>query len=327
MTRKQVFITRKIHTSALNRLQDDFDVEVWQEETPPPNEVLLDRISHVDGILSMLTDPISREVIANAGSHFQVISQMAVGFDNIDIDEATRRHIPVGHTPGVLTETCADFTWALLMAISRRVVEADRQVHEGIWKPWGPHILTGPDIYGATLGIIGFGRIGQAVARRARGFNMRVLYNDMKTHPDLEDELGVIAASLPDLLAQSDIISLHVYLSPTTRGMFNRDLFGRVKKGAIFINTARGPIVDSDALVWALQEGLLSAAALDVFDPEPIPAKHPLLSMPNVIITPHIASASIQTRERMAHIAVDNLLAGMEQRRLTYCANPQVYYP
>ncbi len=319
-----VFVTRKIAQEALHRLGQSVNLEVWPREEPPPHAVLLEKVQQLDGLLTLLTDPIDAAIIA-AGPRLQVISQMAVGYDNIDVQAATRRGIPVGHTPGVLTETTADFTWALLMAAARRVVEAGVEVRRGIWKPWGPDILTGPDVYGATLGIIGFGRIGQAVARRAKGFDMRILYNDPKRIPEMEEPLGVTWVDLDEMFERSDFISLHVYLSPETHHLIDRAAFAKMKPSAVLVNTSRGPVVDPDALLWALQEHQIAAAAVDVFEPEPIPADHPLLTLPNAIVTPHIASASIQTRRRMAEIAVDNLLAGLKGERLPFCANPEVY--
>jgi len=319
-----VFLTRTIAASSVERLRQFATVDIWTEESPPPKAVIIEHIQRAEGILTLLSDPIDEEVLQNA-TNLRVISQMAVGFDNINIAAATWRGIPVGHTPGVLTETTADFAWGLLMSAARRIVEADREVRSGVWKPWGPDILTGPDVYGATLGIVGFGRIGQAVARRARGFNMRILYADPQRHEDLEQELGVEYADLDTLLKESDFVTLHVYLSDETRHLIDRNAFKKMKTSAILVNTARGAVVDPDALIEALKTGEIYAAALDVFDPEPIPPDNPLLAMENVVIAPHIASASIQTRAKMAEIAVDNLIAGLSGERLPYCANPQVY--
>ena len=324
MDKKKVWITRAIYPDAVKPLLDRYTVEIWPGENPPPKEVFLEKIASLDGILTMLTDPISHEVI-QAAQHLQVISQMAVGFDNIDVAAATQRKIPVGHTPGVLTETTADLTWALMMAASRRVVEADRQVHQGIWKPWGPSVLTGYDLYGATLGIIGMGRIGQAVARRARGFSMRVLYYNRHRDAQAEQELGVEYAPLDDLLAQADFISLHMYASPETYHFINAERLAKMKPRAILVNTARGSVIDIQALMTALQTGQIRAAGLDVFDPEPIPANHPILQFENVVITPHIGSGGIQARQDAAVMAVENLLAGLAGQRLPHCANPQVY--
>ncbi len=324
MNKPKVWLTRSIYQPALQKLSEVAQVEVWPAENPPPPEIIFERAAEMDGLMTMLTDPITAQIIDHA-AHLKVISQMAVGFDNIDIQAATRRGIPVGHTPGVLTETTADFAWALLMAAARRVVEADREVHQGIWRPWGPDVLTGVDVFGATLGIIGFGRIGKAVARRAQGFSMKVLYNDPQRDEQAEKEWKVEYRDLDSLLSEADFISLHTYYTPQLRHLMNRERFARMKNGAIFINTARGVLVDHDALLWAVETGKIAAAALDVFDPEPIPANHPLLKHPNVIITPHIASASTFTRQKMAFIAVENLIAGLRGQRLPHCANPQVY--
>ena len=325
MDKPKVFLTRCIAEPALQRLNQTVDLDIWEDENPPSHEVILSKAPQLDGMITLLTDPIDRPVLEALSKKGKVISQMAVGFDNIDINAATMLGIPVGHTPGVLTETTADFAWALIMAASRRVVEADHEVHQGIWRHWGPDILLGLELTGATLGIIGFGRIGQAVARRAVGFNMHVLYYDHSHHLDLEKSLGVSYASLDELLAQSDIVTLHTYLSKETRHLFGRENFSRMKPGAILINTARGQMVNPDDLLWALEQKKIGAAALDVFDPEPIPANHPLLRLPNVIVTPHIASAGTQTRIRMALMAVENLQAGLKGEKLPYCANPQVY--
>ena len=324
MTRPFVFVTRKIAEPALKRLTDEADVEVWQHEDPPPQNVLIEKAGQVDGLLTLLTDKIDAHLIEQAGSGLKVISQMAVGYDNIDIPAATRRGIPVGNTPGVLTETTADFTWALLMAAARRVVEGDKEVRDGIWRAWGPDVLTGYDVYGATLGIIGFGRIGQAVARRARGFGMQILYNDPDCGEDAGKDLGAECVTLDDLLARADFVSMHVYLSEATRHMIGQAQLQQMKRTAILINTARGPVVDPEALAWALENKIIAGAALDVTEPEPIPSNSPLLAFENIIITPHIASASKATRERMAHIAVDNMLAGLRGEPLPHCVNPEV---
>lgn len=325
MNKPIVWLTRTIDEPAVRKISEVAEVEIWPAENPPPPEVILEKVQRVDGLLTMLTDALTAAIIDNA-PRLKVISQMAVGFDNIDIEAATRRGIPVGHTPGVLTETTADFAWALLMAAARRVAEADREVHQGIWRPWGPDVLTGVDVHGATLGIIGFGRIGKAVARRAIGFSMKVLYNDPKRDEAAEQELGVEYRDLDRLLQESDFISLHTYYTPEYHHLINRFCFEQMKDGAIFINTARGGLVDHQALQWALESKKLAAAALDVFEPEPIPRDHPLLQLPNLIITPHIASASARTRQKMALIAADNLIAGLRGEKLAYCANPQVYH-
>jgi len=324
MNKPAVFVTRKIAPSATARLAEIAQVEVWPHEDPPPYTLLQERSGTADAIITLLTDKIDAHLIENAGKQLKIISQMAVGFDNIDVAAATRRGIAVGNTPGVLTETTADFTWALLMAAARRVVESDKEVRAGVWRSWGPDVLTGYDIYQSTLGIIGFGRIGQAVARRANGFDMRILYND----PDcgkVEAGLGAECASLDELLSQSDFVTLHVYYSKETHHMIGREQLQMMKPTAILINTARGPVVEPEALLWALSNGIIAGAALDVTEPEPILRSSPLLALPNIIITPHIASASKATRERMAQIAVDNVIAGLSGEPLPHCANPDVY--
>lgn len=323
MTLPEVFITRKLSELAIKKLSGLARVDIWQEDPPPPYELLVEKIARVDGILTLLTDRIDANLLSHAGLNLKVISQMAVGFDNIDVKTATDKGIPVGNTPGVLTETTADFTWALMMAAARRVVEGNNEVRAGLWRPWGPDVLTGYDIYGSTLGIIGFGRIGKAVARRAKGFNMRVLYHDPHCEP--EEETSAECVSMETLLSESDFVSLHTYLSTETYHLIGRDQFSKMKPTAILVNTARGPVVDPDALAWALQEQVIAGAALDVTEPEPIPQDSPLLKFPNLIIAPHIASASKATRLRMAEMAVDNLVAGLQKEHLPNCVNPQVY--
>jgi len=320
--RSTVFITRQIAPQALQRLEAAADVTLWPDASPPPYEELLRQAARVDGMLTMLTDRLDDNFFQNISPSFKVVSQMAVGTDNIDLKAATRRRILVGHTPGVLTETCADFTWSLLLAAARRVAEANQEVRGGVWKPWGPHVLLGQEVFGATLGIVGMGRIGQAVARRAAGFNMSILYSHPRRMPEIENALHAVHVPLEKLLQQSDFVSLHTYLTPETYHLMNLAAFAKMKPDAILINTSRGGVVDSQALFNALQEKRIGGAALDVFEPEPIPADHPILSLKNVLITPHIASAGVQTRLKMAHISVDNLLAGLNGQRLNYCANP-----
>jgi lactate dehydrogenase-like 2-hydroxyacid dehydrogenase len=296
---------------------------VWDGELPPPRDVLLREIAGADGLLCLLTDPVDADVI-DAAPKLRVISQMAVGFDNIDIPAATGRGIPVGHTPGVLTDTTADFAFALLMAAARRISEAERFARAGRWKTWGPTLLMGRDVHGATLGIVGMGRIGQAVARRARGFDMRILYAD-PSEPDAARDMGAVRVALDDLLAESDFVSLHVPLTADTQGLIDRRALARMKPTAILINTARGPVVDQAALHEALASGQIAYAALDVTDPEPIAPDDPLLSLDNCLIVPHIASSSVAARTRMAVMAAENLIAGLHGDRLPHCANPQVY--
>jgi glyoxylate reductase len=325
MSKPKVFVTRIIPEPRLDRIQDDFDLEIWPDELPPPYEALMQRIPKLDGLLCLLTDRIDEDLIQAAGDSLKVISQMAVGYDNIDISAATRRSIPVGHTPGVLTDSTADFTWALLISAARRIVEADQFTRQGRWVTWGPTLLMGADVAGATLGIIGLGRIGQAVAKRASGFGMRLLYYDLQRNEDAETALGMEYSDFDELLRQSDFISIHTWLSEDTYHLFGEEQFKLMKSSAILINTARGPIVDPGALFKALKEGQIAYAALDVTDPEPIPENDPLLTLDNIIIAPHIASASLKARTKMASMAVDNLLAGLKGEPLPDCVNPEVY--
>jgi glyoxylate reductase len=321
----RVFVTRRIPQAGLDLIQDAASVEVWQDDLPPSHAVLSDKVKDADGLLCLLTDPVDATVLDSAAGRLKVISQMAVGVDNIDLTAATHRGIPVGYTPGVLTETTADFTWALIMAAARRVVEGDAYTRSGRWKTWDPMTLLGQDVAGATLGIIGFGRIGQAVARRAAGFGMRVLYHDRDRQPLAEKKLGVVYAALDDLLRAADILTLHVSLNLTSHRLISAPQLAMMKRTAILVNTSRGPVVDEQALAQALQAKIISAAALDVTEREPIPPDSPLLKLDNLILTPHIASASVQTRTRMAVMAANNLIAGLRGERILHCANPKVY--
>jgi glyoxylate reductase len=323
MMKPRVFVTRRIPERGLKKILDFCDAEIWEEELPPPREVLLQKVRDCEGLLSLLTDKVDAELMDHAPK-LKVISNYAVGYDNIDVDAATARGIAVGNTPGVLTETTADFAWALLMSAARRVVEGMDYVRAGRWKTWGPMLLLGQDVYGATLGLLGLGRIGSAVARRARGFAMRVIYYDPYRRQDLERELNIEYVDLDTLFQQSDYISIHTPLTPETYRLVNRERFKQMKCTAILVNTARGPIVDTMALYEALRDGEIAYAALDVTDPEPLPADHPLLSLTNVVICPHIASASVETRSRMAEIAADNLIAGLKGEPLPAPVNPQV---
>ena len=323
MSQPKVFITRRLPTN-LEQLQQVASVEVWTERQPPPYEVLLEKVKGIDGLLCLLTDRIDRQLL-ETGTSLKVISQMAVGYDNIDISAATARQIPVGHTPGVLTDATADFAWALLMAAARRVVEGDRFTRAGEWRTWEPDLLLGPDVTGATLGIVGFGRIGQAVARRAKGFEMRILYASRHRYePELEQSLGVEFAQFDRLLSESDFVTIHTPLSDETYHLFSDRQFELMKPSAILINTARGGVVDPDALYRALSSSQIAGAALDVTEPEPISMDSPLLTLDNLIIAPHIGSASRQTRAKMANMAIENLMAGLRGDRLPYCANPEV---
>ncbi len=320
MAKPKVFVTRLIPEKGLALVQDYCEAEVWQEELPPSRQDLLARLPGLDGLLSLLTDKIDAELM-DAAPHLKVISNMAVGVDNVDIAAATARHIPVGNTPGVLTEATADMTFALLMAAARRVVEGVRYVQAGRWRTWGPQLLLGSDFSEATLGLIGFGRIGQAVAKRARGFGVRILYYDPLSQPAEEAN----PVDLDTLLRESDFVSLHVPLTEETRHLINDESLSKMKPSAVLVNTSRGPVVDPEALYRALASHKIFEAALDVTDPEPLPGDSPLLQLENCIIVPHLGSASRKTRDLMAYLAAQNLIAGLKGEKLPNCANPQVY--
>lgn len=301
-------------------------VDVWPGELPPTRAELLRAVAGCNAVLTLLTDRVDDELLDAAGPQLRVVSNYAVGFDNVDVPACTRRGIPVGNTPGVLTETTADLAWALLMASARRVVEGADYVRAGHWRTWGPLVLLGPDVHGATLGIVGFGRIGQSVARRAAGFGMTVLYSSRsRASAEVEAALGAVFVPFEELLARSDFVSLHVSLSAETRHLIDAAALARMRPSAILINTARGPVVDTDALVDALRSGVIAGAALDVTDPEPLPASHPLVALPNCLVVPHIASATRATRARMATMAAANVVAGLRGDRLPTPVNPEVY--
>ena len=323
MAKPKVYVTRLIPEEGLNMVLEACDAEVWEDELPPPREVLLEKVKGKDGLLCLLTDKVDAELMDTAGT-LKVISNYAVGYDNIDVKAATERGIPVGNTPGVLTDTTADFAFTLLMAVARRVVEGVDYVRAGKWKTWGPRLLLGQDVHGATLGIIGFGRIGQAMARRAKGFDMKVLYYDIYRREDLEQSMGVQYADMDTLLRESDFVTIHTDLNESTYHLLDREAFAKMKPTAILINTARGPIVDPEALAEALEQGKIAGAGLDVTEPEPINMDSPLLKFPNCVIVPHIASASVATRGLMARMAAENLLAGLRGERLPNCVNPEV---
>jgi lactate dehydrogenase-like 2-hydroxyacid dehydrogenase len=324
--RPKVFVARQLPEEGLAPIREAADARIWEDELPPPRATLLDAVRGCDGVLTLLTDRVDDEFLDAAGPGLKVVSNYAVGFDNIDVAAVTRRRIPAGNTPGVLTETTADLAFALLMAAARRIPEGDRYVRDGMWKTWGPLLLLGPDVHGATIGIIGFGRIGQAMARRARGFGMRVLYQDLhRVDPALEAELGATFAPLEEMLPQADFVSLHTNLTPETRGMIDAEKLSWMKPNAVLVNTSRGPVIDHAALAAALRDGGIFAAALDVTDPEPIPVDDPLVGLENCLIVPHIASASRATRAKMAEMAAANLLAGIRGERLPTPINPEVY--
>jgi len=316
----RVFVTRSLPGDALAPLEPALALEVWAGPGAPPREALLERAGRAEGLLCLLTDRIDAALF-DAAPRLRVVSSCSVGLDHVDLAAATARRIPVGHTPGVLTETTAELTFALLLAAARRVVEADRFVRDGHWREWAPDLLLGRDLAGSTLGVIGLGAIGSKVAARAQAFGMQVLGWNRSPCP----APGVDGVTLETLLARSDFVTIHVALTPETRGLIGAREIARMPRGAVLVNTARGGIVDEAALAAALASGQLAAAALDVFEQEPLPASSPLLAAPNLVLAPHIGSATIRTRARMADLAVANLLAGLAGERMPHCANPEVY--
>jgi glyoxylate reductase len=325
-TRPRVLVTRIIPDDGLQPILAQTDADVWQDELPPPRDELLRRVAGVDGVLSLVSDVIDDELLDRAGPQLKVVSNYAVGFDNIDVAACTRHGVAVGNTAGVLTETTADAAFALLMAIARRLPEAYDYVRQGNWRTWGPMLLLGPDIHHATLGILGFGRIGREVAKRARGFDMNVLYYDVyQAPPEEEARLGARRATLDEVLSQSDFITLHVNLTPETHHMMNRAAFARMKPSAMLVNASRGPVVDPDDLYDALKNGVIAAAGLDVTEPEPLPVDHKLLTLSNCLVVPHIASGSVATRGKMADVAAQNLFAGLARKPLPSWVNPDVW--
>jgi len=311
----KVFVTRHLTPEAEEKLNRFCQAEYWPDETPPPHDVLLEKVKTMDGLLCLLTDPIDKALIDQA-ENLKVISQVAVGVDNIDLEAAAARGIPVGHTPDLLTDATADMAFALILAAARRLGEAIDYTRLGKWQTWALTTLLGEDVFGATLGIIGMGRIGQAVAKRATGFDMDILYYNRSRKPEAEAALGAAYVSLEELLKKSDIISLHVPLNEDTHALIGEQQLDMMKPNAILVNTARGAVIDTDALVEALKSGQIGYAALDVTDPEPLPHTHPLYKLPNAIILPHIGSATRTARNQIALLAVENLIAGLQGKPL-----------
>jgi len=303
-----VFVTRQLPGDALERLAAEHDVEVWPEHMPPPRRALLSHVADAEGLLSLLVDQVDAELI-DAAPKLRAVANYAIGFDNIDVEAAARRGIQVGNTPDVLTDATADLAWALMLAVARRIVEAHQDAVGGRWHTWEPQGWVGVDVHGATLAVVGAGRIGRAVARRASGFDMEVVM------VDLGDDLH-------GALERADFVSVHTPLTPETEHLIDADALARMKPTAILVNTARGPIVDQDALAAALHEGRLAGAGLDVTVPEPLPPDHPLYRAPNLLIVPHIGSATATARAAMADRAVDNLLAALDDRPMPYPVQP-----
>jgi glyoxylate reductase len=318
----KIFITRLIPEFGLNLIREHFpDFDIWTDEAPPSREQLLERARGVDGLLCLLTDKIDGEVLDAIGKQLKVVSSMSVGMDHVDIPAATVRGIPVGNTPGVLTDSTADQAFALMLSAARRIVEAERFLRAGKWVTWSPSLLLGADFVGATLGVVGFGRIGQAVAKRAQGFDLRVLYHDPLSQPAYNAQ----PVDLDTLLRESDFVSIHVPLTPQTKHLVNAGFLSKMKPNAVLVNTSRGGVLDQAALYGALKANKIFAAALDVTDPEPLPMDSPLLELENCIIVPHLGSASKKTRDMMSFLAAQNLVAGLKGERLPNCVNPEVY--
>lgn len=320
----KVFVTRIIPEAGLNRIKKECDAEIWTDPLPPPYAVIRQKIAHCEGVVSLLTDKID-PALMDAAPKLKVVSNFAVGFNNIDVKAATERGIAVGNTPGVLTDATADMAFCLLIAAARCVVAGHQYTLAGKWKTWEPLGHLGQDLAGRTLGIVGMGRIGQAMTKRCHGgWGMQVLYYDVYRNENAEREFGARQVDFDTLLRESDFISVHTDLNEKTRGMFGVEQFKKMKRTAVFVNTARGPLVDQKALHDALRSGTIFAAGLDVTDPEPPPMDDPLLKLPNVVIAPHIASATVGTRNAMAEICANNLIAGVKGEKLPAWVNPEV---
>ena len=319
----RVLVTRLIPEVGLRRSVQECQAEVWEEPLPPPRDVLVKKIAGCEGVLSLLTERIDAELMDAAGPQLKVVSNFAVGFNNVDVTEATRRGIRVGNTPGVLTEATADMAFALLISASRRIVEAQDYIREGNWKTWEPLGHIGQELVGKTLGIVGMGRIGHALARRCHGgWNMRILYVDKFRNEVAEQDFDAQQVEWNTLLSESDFVSVHVDLNSETEGMFDRDAFAQMRPTAVFVNSARGPIHNQQDLYDALVQGEIFAAGLDVTNPEPLDLEDPLLKLSNCVIAPHIASGTVSSRNGMAEIAANNLLAGVRGEPLRCWVNP-----
>ena len=319
-----VYVTRQIPDAGLELLEESCDLHVWDGKLPPSKDHIIERLAELeaDGLLCLLSDDVDGEVM-DASPNLKVVSTFSVGYDHVNLDDAQERGIAVGHTPGVLSETTADFAWSLLMTTARRTVEGQEYVLDGEWETWGPKLLTGPDVHHATLGVIGLGNIGAAVARRAAGFEMEVLYSDVGPNEEAEADLEAAGVDVTyvdqnELLERSDFVTLHVPLFESTHHLIGEAELRRMKEGAILINTSRGPIVDTEALDTALEKNWIERAGLDVTEPEPLPADHEITRHcpEKLVVTPHIASASIGTRNQMATMAAENLLAGIAGENL-----------
>jgi glyoxylate reductase len=324
MPKPKVFVTRVIPEIGLERIRDFCEADIWTQPLPPPLDVLRQKVAECEGLLSLLTEKIDAALL-DAAPRLRVVSNYAVGFNNIDVAAATARGIAVGNTPGVLTDATADMAFSLLICAARRIVESQRYAAQGHWKTWEPLGHIGQDLVGRTVGVFGMGRIGYAFAQRCYGgWGMKVLYHDVRPNEQAEVELAARQVDFETLLRESDFLSVHANLDESTRGIFNLSAFQKMKRTAVFVNTARGPLVVEKDLVEALKTGLIFAAGLDVTDPEPPAPDNPLLTLPNCVVAPHIASATVSSRNGMAEIAADNLIAGLKGEPLRAWVNPEV---
>ena len=318
MSKPQVVVTRRIPSAGLDLVQQASDLRLWDSDEPIPRDILLEWIQGIDGLYCLLTERIDDELLDAAGPNLKVVSTLSVGYDHIDLAACARRNVAVGNTPGVLTDTSADLAVGLLLATARRIPESIDAARRGEWTTWKPEWMAGYDVYGSTVGIVGLGRIGTAVAKRLRGFDCRILYSNPTPKPEVAASVGAEYVDLDTLLAESDFVSIHTELNDQTKHLFNADAFRKMKRTAILINTSRGGTVDQEALYHALINGEIAAAGLDVTTPEPLPVDHPLFTLRNCVILPHIASASYATRTKMAVLAAKNIIAGIQGQPLPH---------
>ena len=322
MAHPRVFVTRRVDQEALDLLASEADIEVWEEDTAPPREVMLEKAAQVDGIFATGEDSIDETLLSKGRGRLKVVANMAVGYDNFDVPAATRLGVALANTPGVLTKTTAELGFALILAVARQVVLGDRETRQGKWKYWHPSLYMGQDLADSTLCMVGMGKIGLEVAKRALAFEMRVIYHNRRRRTDVGDEFGY-CASLETALGEADFVCISTPLTAETHHLIGWDELCLMKRNAILVNIARGPVVDNEALYRAVRDGVIAGAGLDVTEPEPIPSDHPLLTLPNVVITPHIGSATVRTRRGMAVLAARNIVARLRGEAMPSCVNPE----
>ena len=322
MGRPRVYVTRRVDQEALDLLASEADIEVWEEDTAPPREVMLEKAAQVDGIFATGEDSIDETLLSKGRGRLKVVANMAVGYDNFDVPAATRLGVALANTPGVLTKTTAELGFALILAVARQVVLGDRETRQGKWKYWHPSLYMGQDLADSTLCVVGMGKIGLEVAKRALAFEMRVVYHNRIRRTDVGDELGY-CADLESALGEADFVCISTPLTTETHHLIGWDELCLMKRNAILVNIARGPVVDNEALYRAVRDGVIAGAGLDVTEPEPIPSDHPLLTLPNVVITPHIGSATVRTRRGMAVLAARNIVARLRGEAMPSCVNPE----